>query len=506
MDATRKVSPGSMSILSTTSSLRRSAAAADAFLADRLQEIDLNTPASSTKETLKRWLSTRSVLSTTSSNAIRQEEAAEDEGKQTFDSIGKGRCGEVFDEVGKGKVLKRAHSPQNLELWHDYETHALVKRHLTFTFEVHPGLDLHVPKVYNYITKDRYEWWAENRSKWPRTSLREPTDLLETERILPLPRLVRETLIDHFCPASQKAEAKQDKANRDCLVRVLLGRRRPFKPTYSEGFSLRNFEADLSIIDDLGLEKEQHCKSMAVSLADMHWGCCIDAADVEYVLGTAPAELEPTWGEIKIQAPRTDSSALLNFKRRAVHLWLLDFNHCKPISMNQSGVKAAVSAYWENDPYLPRPQPSGHQDGPLWEIFKRSYLAQSEISANELAKSKDLPEWFLREMEKEARRRAALSQGPPSGGPPRGGFSLPGSPSNLPPVGSPRSGSSLPGTPHHGPPLGKTPQDGSPCGFHAPASSPFSPATGSPVRRGRGLGGRGRGGKPGVIFDIPELG
>ena len=41
-------------------------------------------------------------------------------------------------------------------------------------------------------------------------------------------------------------------------------------PTYSERLMLRNFEADLGIIDDLKLEKEHHARSMQEALQS-HW-------------------------------------------------------------------------------------------------------------------------------------------------------------------------------------------------------------------------------------------
>lgn len=49
------------------------------------------------KSALERWLSARPVLSTASSNAIRQQEAPSTTQLQVFRSIGKGFCGEIYE-------------------------------------------------------------------------------------------------------------------------------------------------------------------------------------------------------------------------------------------------------------------------------------------------------------------------------------------------------------------------------------------------------------------------
>lgn len=71
------------------------------------------------KSTLGRWLS---VKSTTSSNAIQEQEAALDTQLQVFQSIGKGLCGEVFEKVGTGRVYKRELNQNDGGLWNDYKT------------------------------------------------------------------------------------------------------------------------------------------------------------------------------------------------------------------------------------------------------------------------------------------------------------------------------------------------------------------------------------------------
>ena len=98
------------------------------------------------------------------------------------------------------KVLKRAHTPHDFQLWNDYEMHLLVLAHVP-SVALYEGLSLHVPKVHHFLTRDSVGWWDTNLSRWKTPVLREPNHLLEMDRIFSLPKVVRDILIDEFCPA-----------------------------------------------------------------------------------------------------------------------------------------------------------------------------------------------------------------------------------------------------------------------------------------------------------------
>ncbi|MCJ1368422.1 hypothetical protein MMC16_007565 [Acarospora aff. strigata] len=415
MDSQRQNNKTEESMASTASSILESAAAALAYVKGSLREIDINTE-EDTKTRLCRWLSVRSVISTTSSNAIARQEAASSGELRVFLSIGRGFCAEVFAQVGAGTVFKRAHTPHDLQLWNDWKQHVKVYQAILQA----PFIGIHVPKVHCYLSRNDQKWWTENRGRWQSPNLNEPTDLLKMEHILPLPKVVRESLIEHYCPEEHRDHARKDRKNDHCLIRVYLGRRRNFRS--QESFSLRNFEADLTIIDELGLEKEEHARTIASALAVVHWSALIDGADVEFVLGSAPIKLSPSFPAkyVDFVPPRTDTGVYLNFTKRAVHLWLLDFNRCNEISMDFVGVDRAVNAFWDNDPYYPRPVPDDHRDAGLWKTFEESYLRQSEESANEAAKKQNLPQLFIRGVVDEAERRGLAMSGPPRGGPAAG--------------------------------------------------------------------------------------
>ncbi|KAL8747416.1 MAG: hypothetical protein Q9190_000720 [Brigantiaea leucoxantha] len=302
-------------------SLVQNAAVADSFL-EATRILDPNSTTGDPKTELSRWLSLKSIISATSSFAMQQTEAAGDI-SHLFSSIGVGLCGEVFDDPGTGTVVKRSHSAFNAELWNDFQQHANILGAIEFAFDRWLSVYLMVPGIKAFISRDNDAWWSTDRQKWPAAKLREPADLIRMQRILPLPKKIRESLTSVYCPPHLRMDASNDPCNRDCLIRVYLGVRRPTgRPgkTEDEKFSLRNFEADLSVLDNLELEKEEYAKAMGVALAVMHWECQTNAQDVEFVLGTTPTKMLLTYAEIRSLPPGTDSEMALTFKRRTVQL------------------------------------------------------------------------------------------------------------------------------------------------------------------------------------------
>lgn len=191
--------------------------------------------------------------------------------------MAKGSAGKSSIRLARsqGLVLKRAYTPQNRELWNDYTCHSQIYDEITIA-TIRAKLDLQVPKVFMYFTRDTQKWWDQNRNKWPSAPLREPTDLSESELILPLPKIIRESLIALYCAPHACAIALNDPRNRNCLIRVYLGVCRA-NCTFQTDFSLRNFEANLNIMDELQLKKGHHAQAMAISLAEMHWRVKVDA-------------------------------------------------------------------------------------------------------------------------------------------------------------------------------------------------------------------------------------
>ena len=235
---------------------------------------------------LQRWLSVKSVISTASSNAIQQEEAAFNSDLQVFNLIGKGFCGEVYEKLGTNRVYKRELDLGNGKLWNDYIWHSTIYAAITSRNldeeenAIGRSCMVRVPRVYGMITQRGHNWWNRNEKMFSKIAPRATTCLLETERIQPLPKIARQAIITLYCPQKyDKRQTLKDPANRNCLARVYLGVRRRIRSQADE-FSLQNFEFDLQILDDIELEKEHLASEMARSLAIMHWKCRVSCKPV----------------------------------------------------------------------------------------------------------------------------------------------------------------------------------------------------------------------------------
>jgi hypothetical protein len=145
------------------------------------------------------------------------------------------------------------------------------------------------------------------------------------------------------------------------------------------------------------------------STQEMHWSAGTNPADVEFVLATTPANRPLNYAEIRNLPPQTG----IGLHYRPVHMWLLDFNQCGKISRDEAGVISAADAFWENDPYYPRPVPAADQDYGLWDVFREEYLERSgEILGEEGGFARAFVERVIEE-----ERRQVSAGGPPRGGP-----------------------------------------------------------------------------------------
>ena len=232
---------------------------------------------------------------------------------------------------------------------------------------------------------------------------RQRRDILCIERIFPLPKPIRERLVDLYCHEKGRESAKDNAANRDCLVRPLLGRIRQGSASRLNIFSLRNFKLHLDQIKDLGLEAHDLAYAMADALAVLHWHTKIDAMDIEFALGSSPRDDQNDRRRIPLQKlvntnmPTSTfehvTNSNPNFAKRVTSLWLLDFDACADITMDQAGVNMACKAFVETDAYFPRPQSLENFAKQLWNSFGNRYIATAQKILDE--SHKDLPVKFL---------------------------------------------------------------------------------------------------------------
>lgn len=258
-------------------------------------------------------------------------------------------------------------------------------------------------------------------SHLPEAKSKERRPVLVMEQIPFVCKEIRSTILRLFCRPDLFQTSQRDAMNEDCLLRLYLGLRSSlefiFSP-FSKSFTLRNYPYGLEKIDldpaEVALSnKLWFAAAIAEGLAILHWGAWIDARDVEFVLGSTPSPKDGSGQECgvstielewKLQKKQkisdiTDgkSSPELREARTSVrevsstrdpspyktiagsgsaYVWVLDFNQCEEITMDEEGCVKAAKAFWDNDPYFPRPFTK--QDGDLWEYFVERYLHHSD--------------------------------------------------------------------------------------------------------------------------------
>ncbi|KAK4969606.1 hypothetical protein LTR42_008878 [Elasticomyces elasticus] len=304
--------------------------------------------------------------------------------------IGAGTCGTVFTLPGSKDALKVAlDDAWAVTLQRERGILAQINR------EFPSDIDLRVPLLRGYINKHD-SWWNRHHT-WLPPGLRQ--DVLQMERIMPLPEAVL------------KDTARQFPANRECLARVYIGRRRAPRSRPSKMFNMRNYGLCLDQMEELSINPELMVVTVAKATAFMHWRLKSDARDIEFVLGCSRvrewdgisdvelADRNPTLSEEAIGLKPTESSApartssasrgdtpapfsdqaAREFQDPTIALWMLDFNQVRVIEDPMLRVEQAVEAFLINDPYYPKPLPDNPADEALWTIFRDAYLETSNM-------------------------------------------------------------------------------------------------------------------------------
>lgn len=261
--------------------------------------------------------------------------------------IGGGFCGTVWaSPIIDSNAFKREDGGPGRSLHNEYRMHSRILQSLS-TNETH-DLRICIPSCHQYIPRDDKTWWDRNISSYP-TEFQVSCNLLITDRIPPFPVEVRNTIIDKYCPRPLIPSIKASKPDEDCLIRPYLGRRRLAKgqpPSKFHAFSLRNFPLHVDQMEELHIDAPLYASIMAETLAYLYWTARIDANDVEFVLAPPRHDYGAT-----MTTARTIPSPVLGEHC----LWLLDFDCCRVMSQDETGVRQAVEAFLKNDPFCPRP-------------------------------------------------------------------------------------------------------------------------------------------------------
>lgn len=191
------------------------------------------------------------------------------------------------------------------------------------------------------------------------------------------------------------------------MVRIYLGELRNNRPYMN--FNLRNFPLYLDQIQSLDLNTDDIASTIANTLALVHFKAELDARDVEFVLGMSPLinhlQCLPSAVLRRMSPEGHDRSVDGHLTKRVVCLWMLDFNECVPITMDEEGMDMAAAAFYENAPYCPRPPKAGiganAKMDEVWAVFEQNYLQTSSTVLRERAMDPEkLPRMFIEKVKK----------------------------------------------------------------------------------------------------------
>ena len=360
-------------------------------------------PPSQPSATLKRTLSVKSVVSTASSFAERMNrDRARTSQSQELRDIGLGSCGSVFEIRGTQLAYKKG--TDTASIWNDFRmtntVHNAVVETQVLLQEAFPQATIpRTPMAYEFMLPDSDIWWKANLTRFPKSHRKRGAVYL-ADRILPLPQQVREALIQIYFDDSEAAQAKalSDMENDHCLARMYLGERETPEQKHAPYESLRNFPMRLNMIEDLDLDASGLASEMAIGLAILHWQAQVDGMDTEFVLGSATETLLEDKKGYDTEGPPREVYRL-NFKRRSIHVWMLDFDKATKFELKEEELsKKLVPAFLGNDPYFPRPD----VDEEIWTHFSREYLTASHVILKSRGLSGNtirLPQLFLRKVE-----------------------------------------------------------------------------------------------------------
>ncbi|KAK4195452.1 hypothetical protein QBC40DRAFT_269291 [Triangularia verruculosa] len=309
----------------------------------------------------------------------------------SYHKIGFGQCGLVCTKLQSRSVVKIAGPYFHDGLFEDYQCHLRLLDGLS-----HHDTQCRIPNAFTYIDQSDSSWWAANQPLLPvDPKFPFPSMALITERIPPIPTTMRNALIERYCPPVLQQKAKALPANKDCLARVYLGRRRRPGAPLPPNFTLRNFNFCLDQLIECGLPVEAYARTMGRCLAVMHWEARIDGYDVEFVLG----------GDRQTDTDGATAMGVFGQLERRICMWVLDFNLCNRLVKdddaflleNEEAVIAQlVLGFFENDPYYPLPMMGDEsvEEG-LWGAFREEYVRQSAVVLGDQSSLRHLPPRFI---------------------------------------------------------------------------------------------------------------
>ncbi|KAK2029627.1 hypothetical protein LX32DRAFT_693079 [Colletotrichum zoysiae] len=303
------------------------------------------------------------------------------ESTDQLQKIGAGHCGSVWaaTSTSSSLVIKREDGGEGRSITHEYDMHRHVIQRLQSP-RVATAITrtrISVPRCEGFLACDDETTWSQILPRLPQNYT--SCNALISEKIPSMPRQVRKLLSERLNMGGNPDEIADDSSNTHCLVRPYLGRRKHRRTGAGESnrrrlgfYSLRNLPLHADQMESLDLDLQSYALAMADTLAFLHWSARVDANDVEFVLaqGRPHATLDA----------QATSSGSADFRSGALgshSMWILDFDCCRRMSMDEAGVKQACKSFWRNDPYYPRPGSDNKNDQRLWDVFQGRFLETS---------------------------------------------------------------------------------------------------------------------------------
>ncbi|QYS99637.1 DUF3669 domain-containing protein [Trichoderma simmonsii] len=323
-------------------------------------------------------------------------------GSTQLERIGQGHCGTVWavrcsDCNGHHHMaMKREDGAPGRSITFEHQMHQkILKVSQSFQFA-----SFAIPRSFGYLASQDSATWSGILPRLPENYT--GCNAIVSEKIIPVSTSIRRLLVQNLRPDVNVEDVINSQSNEHCLIRPYLGRRR-YRHSEAEpatgqqrqrlrAFSLRNFPLHLDQMEQLGIDAGDYAMAMADALAFLHWVARVDGNDVEFVLAQPRSQPDTASTQGQIDERRLNNTNILGPHA----LWILDFDLCRDLTLDEKGIEQATKAFWRNDPFYPRPSSSNAENQRLWTIFEERFMVSSaEVLRSEPDQIKQLPKRLI---------------------------------------------------------------------------------------------------------------
>ncbi|KAM0261108.1 hypothetical protein ACHAQJ_002369 [Trichoderma viride] len=317
-----------------------------------------------------------------------------------LERIGQGRCGTVWAVrcsscIGHSHLaMKREDGSTGRSISHEYQIHQkLLRASPSSHFS-----SFAIPQSFGFLNSQDSAAWSSILPRLPGNYT--TCNAIVSEKIIPVEASTRRLLVKKFRPDVDEEVIVNSPNNEHCLIRPYLGRRRyrrsEIETSAAEprkrlrAFSLRNFPLHLDQMEQLGIGPSDYAMAMADALAFLHWIANVDGNDVEFVLAQPRSQPITSLSQMQFEGRWTSNINILGPHT----MWVLDFDLCRDLTLDEKGIEQASNAFWGNDPFYPRPGSLNTANQKLWTSFEERFLESSaKALATESDQVKQLPNY-----------------------------------------------------------------------------------------------------------------